>query len=140
MAPPTLLDPNAGRPMRLLQWNLTLQREITPNMVVKAAYVGNRGVWEEAGTSLSSLNAVSQATLQSFGFNDFTSAAQSALLTTPIASLSAAQKTQLGAMGVNLQPYAGFPTSQTVLQALKPFPQYTGLAASRGSSAREKLV
>ena len=133
VAPPTLLDPNAGRPMRLLQWNLTLQRELTPNMVVKAAYVGNRGVWEEAGTTLSALNAVSQQTLQSLGFNDFSSAAQSALLTTPIASLSAAQKTQLGAMGVNLQPYAGFPASQTVLQALKPFPQYTGLLPPAGA-------
>jgi hypothetical protein len=48
VAPPTLLDPNAGRPMRLLQWNFTVQREITRNIVVKAAYVGNRGVWEEA--------------------------------------------------------------------------------------------
>jgi hypothetical protein len=38
------------------------------------------------------------------------------LLTTPIASLSAAQKAQLTAQGVNLQPYPGFPTSHTVLQ------------------------
>jgi hypothetical protein len=101
-------------------------------MVVKAAYVGNRGVWEEesitpaTNAALSTLNTVSQQTLQSLGFTDFTSAAQSALLTTPIASLSAAQKTQLAAQGVNLQPYPGFPTSQTVLQAIKPFPQYTG--------------
>ncbi|MBV9507162.1 MAG: carboxypeptidase regulatory-like domain-containing protein, partial [Acidobacteriia bacterium] len=36
VAPPTLLDPNAGRPMRLLQWNFTVQREITQNIVVKA--------------------------------------------------------------------------------------------------------
>jgi hypothetical protein len=126
VAPPTLLDPNAGRPMRLFQWNFTLQREITKDMVVKAAYVGNRGVWEEAGTTLATLNAVSQQTLQSLGFTDFTSAAESALLTTPIANLSAAQKTQLAAQGVNLQPYPGFPTSQTVLQAIKPYPQYTG--------------
>ncbi len=133
VAPPTLLDPNAGRPMRLLQWNITLQREITRNIVVKAAYVGNRGVWEEASTipasnsPLSTQNALNPAVLRSLGFNDFTSPAQSALLTTPIASLSTAQRAQLSAMGVNLQPYANFPSSQTVLQALKPFPQYTGL-------------
>jgi hypothetical protein len=128
VAPPTLLDPNAGRPMRLLQWNFTVQRELSRDMVVKAAYVGNRGVWEEEGTTstLAPLNAVSQQTLRSLGFNDFSSAAQSALLTTPIASLSAAQKTQLAAQGVNLQPYPGFPTSQTALQAIKPYPQYTG--------------
>jgi hypothetical protein len=131
--PPTLLDPNAGRPMRLLQWNFTVQREITPNMIAKVAYVGNRGVWEEAGTSLSSLNALNPAVLTSLGFNDFTSAAQSALLTTPISSLNATQKQQLASMGVNLQPYAGFPTTQTVRQALLPYPQYTGLLSPVGA-------
>lgn len=133
VAPPTLLDPNAGRPMRLMQWNLTVQREITPNMLLKVGYVGNRGVWEEAGTSLSALNALNPAVLQSYGFNDLTSAAESSLLTTPIANLSAAQKQQLSSMGVNLQPYAGFPTSQTVRQALLPFPQYTGLLSPAGA-------
>jgi hypothetical protein len=133
VAPPTLLDPNAGRPLRLLQWNVTVQREITPNMIVKAAYVGNRGVWEEAGTSLSSLNALNPSVLTALGFNDFTSAAQSSLLTTPIASLSSAQKQTLATMGVNLQPYPGFPTSQTVRQALLPYPQYTGLLAPVGA-------
>jgi hypothetical protein len=119
--------------MRLYQWNLTVQREITSNMVVKVAYVGNRGVWEEAGTTLSSLNAVSQQTLESHGFTDFTSAAESKLLTTPISGLSAAQLGQLASQGVNLQPYPGFPTSQTVLQALKPYPQYTGLLSPVGA-------
>jgi hypothetical protein len=133
VAPPTLLDPNAGRPMRLFQWNATVQREIGRNIVVKAAYVGNRGVWEEAGTTLSSLNALSQQTLQSYGFNDFTSASQSALLTTPIASLSAAQRQQLAAMGITFQPYSGFPTSQTVRQSLLPYPQYTGLLPPAGA-------
>ncbi len=126
VAPPTLLDRNAGRPVRLLQWNFTVQREITPNMIVKAAYVGNRRVWEEAGTSLAPENALNPTVLTSLGFNDFTSAAQSALLTTPIASLSTAQKQTLATMGVNLQPYPGFPTSQTVRQALLPYPQYSG--------------
>ncbi len=133
VAPPTLLDPNAGRPMRLMQWNVTLQREITRNIVVKGAYVGNRGVWEEAGTSLSALNALSQGTLEKYGFTDFTSATESALLTTPISNLTTAQKAQLTAMGVNLQPYANFPATQTVRQALLPFPQYTGLLSPAGA-------
>ena len=30
------------------------------------------------------------------------------------------------AQGVNLRPYTGFPGSQTVLQTIKPLPQYTG--------------
>ena len=140
VAPPLglTMDPNAGRPMRLLQWNLTLQREIGRNIAVEAGYVANRGVWEEVlaspttGAPLSSLNAVSQQTLQSYGFTDFTSVAQSALLTRPISSLSAIQKQQLANMGFNL-PYANFPSNQTVRQALAPFPQYSGLMGATGA-------
>jgi len=28
--PPNLIDPNAGRPGRIMQWNISLQREVTP--------------------------------------------------------------------------------------------------------------
>ena len=49
-APPAPLDlpyvdRNAGRPPRIQQWNITLQRELTRDLVVQAAYVGNRAVW-----------------------------------------------------------------------------------------------
>jgi hypothetical protein len=44
------------------------------------------------------------------------------------------------AQGVNLQPHTGFPASQTVLQAIKPFPQYTGNLSPVGARAWEKLV
>ncbi len=138
VAPPTLLDPNAGRPMRLLQWNLTLQREIGRNIAVEAGYVANRGVWEEqaaaptTGAPLSALNALSQQTLAKYGFTDFTSPSESALLTTPISSLSAVQRQQLADRGWSL-PYANFPANQTVLQSLKPFPQYTGLLGAAGA-------
>ena len=33
-----------GRPPRVNQWNISLQREIVKDLVVEAAYVGNRGV------------------------------------------------------------------------------------------------
>ena len=72
VAAPTFLDPNAGRPARLLQYNVDLQREFSRDLVVDAAYVGNRGVWWEAGSALAANNALSQQTLQSLGFNDFT--------------------------------------------------------------------
>ena len=39
------LDPGAARPARQNQWSIGVQREITPNTVLEAAYVGNRGVW-----------------------------------------------------------------------------------------------
>jgi TonB dependent receptor len=141
VTPPTglTLDPNVGRPMRLLQWNLTLQREIGRNIAVEAGYVANRGVWEEVSATpptgsapLSARNAVSPQTLAKYGFTDFTNAAQSALLTTPISRLTAVQQQQLANMGFTL-PYANFPTNQTVRQALVPFPQYSGLMSSTGA-------
>ena len=133
VAAPTLSDPNEARPARLLQWNVSVQREISRNFVVEASYVGNRGIWWESGTSLAPQNAMSQQTLRNLGFTDFTSAAESSLLTTPIASLSTAQKSTLASRGIGLLPYANFPSSQTVRQALLTYPQYSGLLAPSGA-------
>ena len=137
VAPPTFLDPNAGRPARLLQYNVTVQREINRNFVVEAGYVGNRGVWWETSTlSLTPLNpqnVISQQTLQSLGFTDFTSAADAALLTTPISGLSTAQRSTLAARGIGFSPYANFPSTQTVRQALLTYPQYSGSLVPAGS-------
>jgi Carboxypeptidase regulatory-like domain/TonB dependent receptor len=130
---PPLLDPNAGRPMRLLQWNATLQREVGRNIAVEAGYVANVGVWEEAGTSLAPQNALSQGALASYGITNFSNnPALGLLLNTPISSLSTAQQQQMTALGIGL-PYGNFPTSQTVRQSLMPFPQYTGLIAPVGA-------
>ena len=45
---------------------------------------------------------------------DFASASESALLTTNIANLTAAQRSTLAARGITGQPYANFPSNQTV--------------------------
>jgi len=120
---PTFLDPNAGRPARQYQWSIGLQREITRNLVVEATYVANRGVWWVA--ALDSLNVLRQSDLTRFGFNDFTSASESALLTTNMSALNATQRSTLAARGI-LLPYSNFPTNQTVRQSILPFPQYSG--------------
>ena len=49
------IAPNTGRLPRTFQWSLGFQREITKNLVVDAAYVGNRGAWW-VSPLLSSLN------------------------------------------------------------------------------------
>jgi hypothetical protein len=133
VAGPTFLDRNAGRPARLLQWNITLQREIARNLVVEAGYVANRGVWWEGGSSLAPNNALSQQTLRNFGFNDFTSATEAALLSSTISSLSAAQRATLAARGITFLPYPNFPNNQTVRQSLVQFPQYSGLLTPSGA-------
>ncbi len=126
IAMPQLLDQNSGRPARLTQWNISLQREINHNLVVEASYVGNRGVWWSAGL-LGTLNALSQDTLKSFGFTDLTSTSDAALLNGTLATAlgTATGRAALAAHGIGL-PYANFPTSQTVRQSLLAYPQYTG--------------
>jgi hypothetical protein len=131
VAMPQLLDANAGRPARLMQWNISVQREINRNLVVEGAYVGNRGIWWGASgafnaSSLATFNTLSETTLRSLGFTDFTSTSESALLTTPIQNLSAAQRNTLASRGISLTPYANFPATQTVRQSLLALPQYTG--------------
>ncbi|HWB85037.1 MAG TPA: TonB-dependent receptor [Bryobacteraceae bacterium] len=114
-------DPDGGRPSRINQWNIALERQLTQNMSLEAAYVGNRGVWEEA-RGLVSLNAISPATLQKLGL-DLTNPATRSLLTSSICSAGAA------AAGYKV-PYAGFPCSASVAQSLRPFPEYNnGLPA-----------
>ena len=68
----------AGR-RRQYQWSIGFQREIIPNMVVEASYVGNRGVWWQA-PALLNLNAITPARLQAFGL-DINNPADRTLLT-----------------------------------------------------------
>ncbi len=133
---PSLLDPNTGRPMRLLQWNVTAQRTIGKDMVAEAGYVGNRGVWEVAGTSLAPENALSQATLAALGIpsSDFSNVTLATAFNTSISGLTTAEKQALAAVGLTqFLPYSNFPQTQTVRQSLVPFPQYSGLMAPLGA-------
>ncbi len=124
IAMPQLMDRNAGRPARLLQWSIGLQREINRNLVVEASYVANRGVWWTAN-ALAPLNSLNQSTLRAAGFNDFTSVADATLLTRTVSALTAAQRSNLAARGITGLPYGSFPGSQTVRQSLRDYPQYT---------------
>ena len=40
-----MIDQNAGRPGRNLQWSFGLQHEIVRNLMAEAAYVATRGAW-----------------------------------------------------------------------------------------------
>jgi len=118
--PTSIVDQNAGRPARQIQWSIGLQREVTRNTVVEASYVGNRGAWW-LSPNLDNYNALSTNTLQAAGL-DINNAADRAILRANIGS-TAAGRFQ------NKLPYAGFPLTSTVAQSLRPFPQFTsGLA------------
>ncbi|HEY6340032.1 MAG TPA: carboxypeptidase regulatory-like domain-containing protein [Bryobacteraceae bacterium] len=112
-------DRHAGRPARVLQWSLGVQREVVRNLLVEATYVGNRGAYWNAGGMICP-NCVTPQTLASYGLN-LSSAANRTLLASPISSPLAI------AAGFGL-PYQGFPTGNTVAQTLRPFPQYGNIS------------
>jgi hypothetical protein len=114
-SPPVYFDKNAGRAPRIMQWNLALQREIVRDLVVEAAYVGSRAAWYEAD-SLINLNAISTARFAALGLNITNSATESLLTSTFTSGKPQAAGYQI--------PYAGFPASLTLAQALRPYPQF----------------
>ncbi|MCU1337707.1 MAG: hypothetical protein JWO19_3288 [Bryobacterales bacterium] len=119
---PTVVDQNYGRPARMLQYNVGLQREVFRNLVVEASYVGNRGVWWRTASLLDYNALTPQNLLSQYGL-DWNNAADRAILASPL-NLAAAGRFQ------NKVPYAGFPLTQTVAQSLRPFPQFTSLGAT----------
>ncbi len=113
---PATVDPNGGRPSRTVQWNITLQREVRKGLLLEAAYVGNRGAWINAGGGLTTYNAINADFYKARGLDLSTSATRS-ILTSQISSAAAVNA------GYK-KPYTGFPDSGTVVQTLRPFPQY----------------
>ena len=116
-------DPHGGHAPRINNYSLSLQREITNNLVVELAYVGNRGVWEISGDSgnlgLVQLNAISAAGLAKSGLNP-TNPIDAYTLEVPFNTTGA---NSAAARGFTV-PYNTFPTNKSLDQALRPYPQY----------------
>src|SRR4029077_16110529 len=64
---PTFYDPGLGRPPRVSQYNIALQREVIRNLTIEAAWVGNRGAWLQG--AVYSYNSVSPAILAAHGLS-----------------------------------------------------------------------
>ena len=118
-SPAQQIDPHAGRPARILQWSLGLQRQLTRNLMVEAAYVGNRGAWWNSAYIICP-NCIGQAILAG---NDLSlnNATDLQLLNSPLNSTLAKQ------LGFSNPPYPGFPLTATVAQSLRPFPQFSNI-------------
>ncbi len=119
--PTRLIDPNAGRPPRVIQWSIGIQREITKDLAAEISYVGNRGAWWQAN-DLVDYNAVTPAILQKHNL-DINNQADRDLLLSRMDSKAAI------ARGFNIPPYPGFALSNRVIQSLRPFPQFTTITA-----------
>jgi hypothetical protein len=113
------LDPGGGRPPRINQWNIGAQRQVTQNLMLEAAYVGNRGVWLMAN-NLDDLNALTPQILAAHGLS-LSNPANISLLTSTFAS----GKPQAAGFSI---PYATWPTASTLAQALRPFPQFGNIS------------
>lgn len=116
--PPQLMDQNAGKPARQLQWSLGIQRQIARDLLVEATYVGNRGAWWNAGGMIAP-NANQPQTLAGYGL-PISNPADLSVLAAPLLSSIAISR--------GFGPaYPGFPLSATVAQSLRPFPQFGSL-------------
>jgi hypothetical protein len=121
-SPSNWYHPDAGKLPKTNQWSISVQREITRDLMVEVAYVGNRGSRFQAN-NLISLNALSEERLASFGLN-INNASDRGLLRARLDSPAAA------ARGFNKAPYAGYSMANTVAQSLRPFPQFGNLGVS----------
>ncbi|HWB85502.1 MAG TPA: TonB-dependent receptor [Bryobacteraceae bacterium] len=117
---PLWIDPNGGRPPRVVQWSIGIQHQLSEDLLLEAAYVGNRSVWDQA-TSLIDINALTPQKITSVGLNLNSTADQNLLKSTFASGLPQARGFQV--------PYAGFPTGLTLAQALRPFPQFGTISA-----------
>src|SRR5262249_51923234 len=135
-----LYHPNS-RPGRIAQWSVGIQHEIIRNLVVEASYVGNRGVWFYSPLlDVQATNSLAGGRLALFGL-DIHSAADRALLTQLIAT-NGVINPAAAAKGIG-RPYAKFPDSQQVGQAIRPIPQWATvnpyLGPNRGSTWYDSL-
>jgi len=120
------LDRNAARPGRQNQWSLGVQREITPSTVIEATYIGNRGAWWPSGAPLGVtggpygyLNQISPSAAAAYGLSPYTNPADNLLLGQSLSN--SAVVSRLG----NITPYSGYSTANTLINAIRPYPQFS---------------
>ncbi|MBV9397174.1 MAG: TonB-dependent receptor [Bryobacterales bacterium] len=128
---PAVYDPGLGRPPRISQYNVALQRELVPGMTLEAAWVGSRGAWLQG--TMYQYNSVTPAILAARGLS-LSNAANLTLLNSQISSSA------VKAAGFSL-PFSNFPPSTTLTNALRPFPQFGAVNpnASVGNSWYDSL-
>jgi len=130
----------SARLPRIFQWSIGIQREVLPNLLVEARYVGNRGAWFTAPLlDTQAMNGLTQGILSNlttegpggsakYGATSnmsFTNPSDYALLNDQITNPAVIARFPQLANPNNV--YSGFPSTQTLAQALRPYPQWYGV-------------
>lgn len=119
---PSYNYPNNGRPPRTFQTNAGMQLVVTPDTTLEMSYVGVRGAWFQSN-GLVNPNQLTQQRLGTFGLS-LNNPADVALLARTI------NDPAVMARGFKL-PYAAFPTSSSLAQALRTYPQFSGVGVQK---------
>lgn len=98
------IDPSYGRPAMIQNWSFEVQQQLASDLILDVAYVGQHSTHLR-----SNFDPVNILDPKYFSLGT--------LLNAPVGSAQAA------AAGIAI-PYAGFPTTRTVAQALQPYPQF----------------
>lgn len=117
-APPAFTASNAGHPSRFIQTTVGVEREIAYNLTIGVDFLDRRGVWLNSD-GLVGYNRLTALALAKYGL-DITNASDFSLLTQSISS--AAVKARGFAV-----PYSSFPSTASLAQSLRPFPQFSSL-------------
>src|SRR6185437_8664553 len=83
-----------------------------------------------AANSLAFLNQVSPAAFSAVGLNPYTNPTDNLLLNSTIGSAAVVKR--VGA----ISPYPGYATSNTLINALRPFPQFSTIAVQNSPTGR----
>jgi hypothetical protein len=142
---PFITIAKSARLPRIFQWSIGFQQELAPNLMIDAYYVGNRGAWFTAPLlDTQSFNGLTQQRLSNlttegpggagvYGTTSnmsFTNPSDYALLSDPISNPAVIQRFPALANPNNVYP--GFPSSQSLAQALRQYPQWLGVPTFLG--------
>jgi hypothetical protein len=111
---PSFKSGEAGKPGYFYDYNVTLERSFTSNTLLRASFHANYGIKLQQSQNLNQLDPKYWSIYGT-------------LLSSPVSSVI--NNPTVIAAGFRL-PYASFPTNLTLQQALRPFPQYSGVSGN----------
>jgi hypothetical protein len=114
-----------GRAPQYIDYNVGIQHQVARNLILNISYVGSQGHFESPDSSTARGEWINQLSPQYLFLGS--------ILSTDVKNLTPTQQATLASAGITLP--ANFNTSQTVAQALEPFPNYKSVSDAYGNVA-----